>query len=213
MQIINYFCKMLFEDTYKTIITKSESIFRDKASRFIAVAIPVSSESEAKGKLDELKKEYYDATHHCYAYRIGHDKSIFRSNDDGEPSGTAGKPIYNQILSKDLTNILIVVIRYFGGTKLGVPGLINAYKTSAKEALDNAEIITRTAKEIYELRFGYEIMNDVMKFIKDEKIEQIEHEYKDDCNVIVGIRKNNAGALIEKIKLIKGMSVKFLRIE
>ena len=204
---------MLFEDTYKTITAKSESVFRDKASRFIAVAMPVASESEAKAKLEELRKQYYDATHHCYAYRIGYDKSIFRSNDDGEPSGTAGKPIYNQILSKDLTNILIVVIRYFGGTKLGVPGLINAYKTSAKDALEKAEIITKTAKEIYELRFDYEIMNEVMKFMKDENIEQLSHDYKDSCLIILALRKTNASIVVEKLKSIQGIELRFVRIE
>jgi uncharacterized YigZ family protein len=204
---------MLFDDTYNTIQSTSEAVFRDKGSKFIAIAIPVNNETDAKSKLDEIRKKYYDATHHCFAYRISHDKSIFRSNDDGEPSGTAGKPIYNQILSKDLTNILIIVVRYFGGTKFGVSGLINAYKTAAKESLDNARIITKTVKEINEITYGYELMSLVMKFLKDEKIEQLSHEFRENCNIIIALRKSKADEIRNKLKAIQGINIKFLRIE
>lgn len=204
---------MLFEDTYQTIEKRSEAFFKDKGSKFISIAIPVYSEQQAKDNLNDIKKKYHDATHHCYAYRLGYDKLAYRTNDDGEPSGTAGKPIYNQILSKDLTNILIVVVRYYGGTKLGVPGLINAYKTSAKDALENSNIITKIVKEVYELSFGYELMNEVMKFIKDEKLEQTSHEFKDDCKIIISFRKSNATQITVKLKQINGLELRFLSIE
>ena len=200
-------------DSYKTISEASEAVIKDRGSKFIAVAMPVKTEEEVKAKLEEIKKEYHDATHYCYAYRLGYDKSVCRSNDDGEPSGTAGKPIYNQILSKDLTNILIVVIRYFGGTKLGVSGLINAYKTSAKNALDKAKIITKTVREVYELNFGYELMNIIMNFIKNQNIEQLSHEFKDCGKIVIAIGKNNSSMIIEKFKSIQGVDVKFLKIE
>ncbi len=196
-----------------TISEISESVFKDKGSKFIAKAIPTTTEAEVKAKLDEIRKDYHDATHHCYAYRLGHDKSVFRSNDDGEPSGTAGKPIFNQILSKDLTNILIIVIRYYGGTNLGVSGLINAYKTVTKDALDKSKVITKIIKETYELNFGYEQMNRIMKFIKDEKLEQIAHEYKDACKITLAIRTNIASSITQKLKLIDGVDVKFLKID
>ena len=142
---------MLFEDTYKTIENKSEGVFKDRGSKFIALAYPIGSENEAKKILADVRKEYHDACHHCYAYRIGADKQQFRSSDDGEPSGTAGKPIFNQIQSKDLTNIFIVVVRYFGGTLLGVPGLINAYKSATLDALNNAVSVIRTINDVYEV--------------------------------------------------------------
>jgi uncharacterized YigZ family protein len=204
---------MLFEDTYQTIEKKSEAFFKDKGSKFIGIAIPVYSEQEAKDNLNEIKKKYHDATHHCYAYRLGYNKSAYRINDDGEPSGSAAKPIFNQILSKDLTNIIIVVVRYYGGTNLGIPGLINAYKTSAKDAIENGNIITKIVREVYELRFGYELMNTIMKFIKDEKLEQTSHDYKDDCKILISIRKSYATSVTNKLRQIDGIELKFLSIE
>jgi uncharacterized YigZ family protein len=159
---------MFFDDTYQTISSSSQGIYKEKGSKFIALAFPVSSEKDIKMQLAALRKEYHDARHHCYAYCLGYDKSAWRVNDDGEPSGTAGKPIFGQIQSKDLTNILIVVMRYFGGIKLGIPGLINAYRTAAKEALGQASIVTRMVEEIYEVCFEYPLMNDVMKILKEE---------------------------------------------
>ncbi len=204
---------MLFENIYKTINADAEAVFKYRGSKFVAIAIPVKTEAEVKQKLDELRKEYYDATHHCYAYRLGFDKSAFRTNDDGEPSGTAGKPIFNQILSKDLTNVLIVVIRYFGGTKLGVSGLINAYKTVSREALENAEVITKAVYEVCQLGFTYEIMNTVMKLIKDEKLEQLSHDYSDNCSITIKIPKTNATDVIGKFKKLQGLEIKVLRLE
>lgn len=183
---------MLFEDTYKTITQPSSGLYKEKGSKFIALAYPVTAEDGVKHILEDLRKEYYDARHHCYAYILGPDKSAWRINDDGEPSGTAGKPIHGQILSFDLTNILIVVIRYFGGTKLGVSGLINAYKSAAKDALSQAEIVEKTVNEIYRLEFPYELMNDVMRIIKEEDLHMIDNQYDNSCTITYSIRKNEA---------------------
>lgn len=183
---------MLFEDTYKTITQTSSGLYKEKGSKFIAMAYPVSNEEAVKQILVELKKEHFNARHHCYAYVLGPDKSAWRVNDDGEPSGTAGRPIHGQIQSFDLTNILIVVVRYFGGTKLGVSGLITAYKTAAKDALSHAEIIEKTVNEVYKLEFPYEEMNDVMRIIKEENLQIIDNQYDDACIIIYSIRKNEA---------------------
>lgn len=188
---------MLFDDTYKTITQTSSGLYKEKGSKFIALAYPVTNEDEVKEILAELKKEYYNARHHCYAYVIGPDKSAWRVNDDGEPSGTGGRPIYGQIQSFDLTNILIVVVRYFGGTKLGVSGLINAYKAAAKDALSQAEIIEKTVNEVYKLEFPYEEMNDVMRIIKEENIDILDNQYDEACIITYSIRKNDA----DRIKL------------
>jgi len=203
---------MLFTDEYKTISNSSEGTFRDKGSKFIAKAFHVTSEKEVKAQLDLLRKQYYDATHHCYAYMIGFDKSIFRSNDDGEPSGTAGRPILGQIQSNDLTNMLIVVIRYYGGTKLGVPGLINAYKKSAAEAIMNATIETRIVKEVYEIEYAYEMMNDVMKIIKDELLEVINNDFGMKCVIRFAVRHSNAPAVQGKFLKVKNLSINYLYI-
>lgn len=183
---------MLFEDTYKTITQTSSGLYKEKGSKFIAMAYPVSNEEAVKQILVELKKEHFNARHHCYAYVLGPDKSAWRVNDDGEPSGTAGRPIHGQIQSFDLTNILIVVVRYFGGTKLGVSGLITAYKTAAKDALSQAEIIEKTVNEVYKLEFPYEEMNDVMRIIKEENLQIIDNQYDDACIIIYSIRKSEA---------------------
>lgn len=204
---------MLFEDTYKTIEAATEGVFRDRASKFVAWAIPVKDEQEVKLKLAELRKLYWDANHHCYAYQLGFDKSAFRFNDDGEPSGTAGRPIFGQIQSKDLTNVLVVVIRYFGGTKLGVSGLINAYKTSAKLALDEAVIVERLVREVYTLAFPYARMNDVMKVLKDEQLEQGQHQFELDCKLEFKVRKNDAEKMLEKFKLMDKVQATYIRTE
>jgi len=187
---------MLFEDTYSTIKEKSEGIFKDRGSKFIALAYPVITENEAKVILSEIRKQYHDACHHCYAYRIGSDKMLYRSSDDGEPSGTAGKPIFNQILSKDLTNIFIVVVRYFGGTLLGVPGLI-----------------TKTINEIYEVNYDYPVMNDVMKIIKDNAIDIISTDFNLKCKIVFKVRKNNSLFIYESLKKIDSLEIKYLKTE
>lgn len=204
---------MLFEDTYKTIEKRTQGYFKDRGSKFYAFAYPVKTEEEIKTILQELRKEYHDARHHCYAYILGFDKSAYRMNDDGEPSGTSGKPIYGQLLSHDLTNTLVVVIRYFGGTKLGIPGLINAYKTATKDALSKNNIITKTVNDVYEVHFEYTDMNNVMKIIKEEKIALISNDYQMDCKIVFSVRKNNTNRVYEKFKKIKGLKIKFLRTE
>lgn len=201
---------MLFSDEYKTIQEPAKGSFRDKGSRFLAYAFPVSNEKEIKTHLEALRKQYYDATHHCYAWILGYNKSAYRVNDDGEPSGTAGRPIYGQLLSADLTNILVVVIRYYGGTKLGVPGLINAYKTSTIEVLTNSTIITKIVKEVYEVEFPYETMNDVMKIIKDDALEVINNEFGMKCVIKLAIRHSDVPPVIRKLEKLNSLKINYL---
>lgn len=204
---------MLFEDTYSTIEQAAEGIFRDRASKFIGRAYPVKTEAEAKNILAGIRKKYHDANHHCYAYQIGFDKSVFRSNDDGEPSGTAGRPIFGQIQSKDLTNVLIIVTRYFGGTLLGVSGLINAYKTAAAEALSNARVITKNIYDVYEITYDYAIMNDVMKTLKDKNADIISTDFQMTCKIVFGIRKSFSDTVCEYFKKLNSVTIAYLRTE
>jgi len=204
---------MLFDDTYKTISEPSTGIYKEKGSKFIAIATPVVSEDEVKTVLDSLRKEYYDARHHCYAYILGFDKSAWRANDDGEPSGTAGRPIHGQLLSHDLTNTLLVVVRYFGGIKLGVSGLINAYKSAAADALSNAQIVERTVNEIYEVNFDYESMNDIMKIMKEDDVQIINTNFDLKCKIIYKIRRKYADDINAKIRKTNKSSIIYLRSE
>jgi uncharacterized YigZ family protein len=197
-------------DSYKTIKGFSQGIFRDKGSKFIANAYPVSDQESIRTIIDSLRKEYHDARHHCYAYMIGHERLIWRVNDDGEPSGTAGKPIMGQINSTGLTNILIVVIRYFGGTLLGVPGLINAYRTAAAESIAKADIIECTVQNFYEITFPYISMNDVMKILKEESVGQSGQLFDLDCRIIINFRLNSTDKIIERISRIEGLNARFL---
>ena len=201
----------MFDDAYQVITTTGEGLYKDKGSKFIAIAFPATNENEIKEALASIKKKYFDARHHCYAYMLGADKATFRANDDGEPSGTAGKPILNQILSKNITNVCVVVVRYFGGIKLGVSGLITAYKTVAQEALENVTIETRTVNEIYALHFEYSLLNEVMRIMKEEKIEPLNMQFELDCILEFGIRKNEANRVIEKFKKIHGITVKYIK--
>lgn len=201
----------MFEDTYKTLQHESQGIYTEKGSKFIAFALPVTSEEEIKGKLAEIKKKYYDARHHCYAYILGPDKAVFRMNDDGEPSSTAGRPIYGQLLSHDITNVLIVVVRYFGGTKLGVPGLINAYRTAAKDAIEANTIIEKTIDETYEIRFDYVAMNSVMQILKHDGIKINGQSYEDRYILDFTLRRRDADRILEALRKIPGLKVKFLR--
>jgi len=202
---------MLFDDTYKTISVASEGIFKDRGSKFIGLAYPVTTEEEVKKIVTHLKKEHHGANHHCYAFRLGADKQHFRANDDGEPSNTAGKPILAQIQSNDLTNILVVVVRYFGGTLLGVSGLINAYKMAAAEALKNASIIEKTVNEIYKIQFDYLQMNNVMKIVKDEKLKIVSQKHEISCETIFSVRKNNADKTSDLLKKIEGVKLEFIK--
>lgn len=201
---------MLFDDTYKTIAAPSEGIFKDRGSKFIAYAFPVTNEEAVKNHLAELRKEHFSARHHCYAFRLGPDKQHFRANDDGEPSGTAGKPILGQIQSNDLTNVLIVVVRYFGGTLLGVSGLIAAYRGAAADAIANASIIEKQVKEVYELSFPYDAMNSVMKILKDENLEQWAQDFQLACTLRFSVRKNDADRVTEALSKIDGVKTKYL---
>jgi uncharacterized YigZ family protein len=202
---------MLFEDTYLTIEIASEGIFKDKGSKFLAYAFPVSSEEKIKEHLAELRKLHPSARHHCYAFRLGAAKQAFRANDDGEPSNTAGKPILGQIQSKDLTNILIVVVRYFGGTLLGVSGLINAYKLAALDSIQNATIIEKTVDEVYELKFDYMQMNDVMKIIKDEHLQILHQNFELNSELSFSVRKSNSTKVYDMFSKISNLEIKFLK--
>ncbi|MFT5748970.1 MAG: putative YigZ family protein [Ancylomarina sp.] len=200
-------------DSYKTIKNISEGIYKEKGSKFITYAFPVTCEEDIKIEIDKLRKEYYDARHHCYAYMLGADKRIFRANDDGEPSSTAGKPILGQILSSDLTNILIVVVRYFGGTKLGVGGLIQAYKTAARDAISNAEIIDKTVNDIYDIHFDYLVMNDVMRIIKEEEPLQIDQDFNLTCRITLSIRQSEVEKIIDRFSKIDSVKSEHVRTE
>jgi uncharacterized YigZ family protein len=201
---------MLFDDTYKTIATHSEGTYRDKGSKFIAFAYPIKSDEEVKGILQKLRSEHTKARHFCWALRLSPDRSIFRIQDDGEPSGTAGRPILNTILSANLTDLLIVVVRYFGGTLLGVPGLINAYKTAAAEAIKESKIIEKTVNDIYEIHFDYLVMNDVMKLVKDEQLSILDQDFDNSCMMKLEIRKSSLNAILGKIEKVEGIQLKYL---
>ena len=201
----------MFDDSYNMLASSGEGLYKEKGSKFLAFAFPVMNENEVKLALADIKKKYYDARHHCYAYMLNPDKSAFRSSDDGEPSGTAGKPILNQILSKDVTNVCVVVVRYFGGIKLGVSGLINAYKTAARDALDNAQVVAKTVNEVYSLRFGYPLLNEVMRVMKDENLEQLNPCFEMDCYLEFSTRRNDAEKIVAKFKGIFGVEVKYLK--
>ena len=194
---------MIQEDTYKTIIGVAEGIYTEKRSKFIAIAIPVHTVEEIKQHLDIYQKKYYDARHVCYAYMLGHERKDFRANDNGEPSGTAGKPILGQINSNGLTDILIVVVRYFGGIKLGTSGLIVAYKAAAAEAIANATIIEKTVDDEIAVAFEYPFMNDVMRIVKEEEPEILEQSYDMDCLMKLRIRRSMMGKLRARLENVE----------
>ncbi len=198
---------MTDSDIYKTISQKSEGAYKEKGSKFLAFAYPVFTEDEIKEHLAILRKDFYDARHHCYAWKLGLDGNKFRANDDGEPSGTAGKPIYGQMLSHELTNILVVVVRYFGGTKLGTSGLIHAYKTATKDALGSATIVERTVNDTIDVRFDYGVMNDVMRIIKSEEPEIITQDFNLNCRMMLSIRKSKTEMLVSKLKKLESVKV------
>lgn len=194
------------EDTYKTIEGQSEAIYTEKRSKFIAIAIPVRTLTEVKAHLEEYQKEYYDARHVCYAYMLGAERKEFRANDNGEPSGTAGKPILGQINSNELTDILIIVVRYFGGIKLGTSGLIVAYRTAAAQAIAEATIIEKTVDQDVKIVFEYPFMNDVMRIVKEEAPEILEQSYDMDCIMRLRIRKSlmpRLHARLEKVETLR----------
>lgn len=191
-------------DSYRSIASRSEGLFKDNGSRFIALAFPVESETEIKEIVSSLKKEYHDARHHCYAYRLGYRGDIFRANDDGEPSSSAGRPILGQIDASGLSDILVVVVRYFGGIKLGIPGLIRAYKTSTADAISNARIIEKIASRRFRLSFGYLNMNDVMKTVKEMGLSPCRQEFGMECTMEVPVRLSLADKFLETCSKIEG---------
>lgn len=194
------------EDVYRTIVAPAEGIYTEKRSKFIAIALPVRTVDEVKALLEEYQKKYYDARHVCYAYMLGPQRKDFRANDNGEPSGTAGKPILGQINSNELTDILIIVVRYFGGIKLGTSGLIVAYKAAAAEALAAAEVVEKTVDECIRFWFEYPFMNDVMRVVKEEGPEIVEQGYDMDCRMTLRIRSSlmpRLRARLEKVETLR----------
>ena len=199
---------MLFNDTFKTISIPSEGIYRDKGSRFIAYLFPIQSEAEIKDIIADLKAMHPKARHHCWAMRLSPDRTMFRLNDDGEPSGTAGRPILNTLLSYDLTNVLAVVVRYFGGTLLGVPGLINAYKTATIEAIQASLIIEKTVDLIFKIEFGHPSMNEVMKVVKEENLKIFNQSFDLSCSFDLEIRQSHVNKVIGRLEKIDGLKWK-----
>ena len=187
-------------DEYRTIATESEGYYTEKRSKFLAFAHPVSTDDEVKDIVGRYRKQYYDARHVCYAYMLGADRTDFRANDDGEPSSTAGKPILGQINSHELTDILIVVVRYYGGVNLGTSGLIVAYREAAADALSHATIQTRQVEEVVRYSFAYPQMNDVMRIVKDMQPRIISQTYDNTCDIVLSIRKSEAERLRSRLQ-------------
>ena len=194
-------------DTYKTIISEAEGLYKEKGSKFLSFAMPVSTAEQAKEIVKEYRKKYYDARHVCYAYMIGAERTDFRANDDGEPSGTAGRPILGQINSRELTNVLVIVIRYFGGILLGTGGLVVAYKEATADALNQTEIIEKTVDIRISISFDYVLMNDVMRVIKDVNAQITAQTYVNQCMMQLSIRKQDAELLSSKLKKILGLVI------
>jgi uncharacterized YigZ family protein len=198
------------KDSYLTIDGNAEAIFKEKSSKFLCYAFHVESEEEIAACLEPLRKRYYDATHHCYAWRLGPFGERFRANDDGEPSSTAGKPILGQLLSREVTNCMIVVVRYFGGTKLGVPGLIAAYKESAAIVLDAANIVERTVDTHIKVDFSYIVMNDIMRIIKEEQPTIDEQIFDNLCTIKLSIRNSKADILLGRLRKVEGATIEII---
>lgn len=201
------------KDSYLTIAEPAQCAMRERSSKFLSYAYPVTDEEQIRTHLDALRKQYYDATHHCYAWRLGPYGDSFRANDDGEPSGTAGKPILGQLLSNEITDCLIVVIRYFGGTKLGVSGLIQAYKEAAADVLAESKVIEKTVDVTLRVDFSYVVMNDIMKIIKDETPKIIEQIFDNLCSMTLAIRKSKADILIGKLNKVSGATIEIINDE
>ena len=200
----------MFDDTYHTIAAPAEGVYKEKGSKFLAFALPVSTETAVKDHLARLRKDYFDARHHCYAYILGPYKDASRMNDDGEPSGTAGRPIHGQLLSKDLTNVLVVVVRYFGGILLGASGLANAYKTAARDAIDHATIIEKTIDARYRLSFEYVTMNDVMRILKDYDLKPENQQFDMDCSLEVSIRQSLSVRFYDDVANLRTVKIEVL---
>jgi uncharacterized YigZ family protein len=187
-------------DCYLSIAAPSQGLYKENGSKFLAFAYPVEQENKAQDIIADIKREYFDARHHCYAYRIGHTGDQWRMNDDGEPSSTAGRPIYGQLLSNELSDILVVVVRYFGGIKLGIPGLIRSYKSATADAIANAVIVEKIAGEFFTITFDYLQMNDVMKVLKEMNITPISQDFDLTCKMEVKVRLTQIEQFYESLK-------------
>ncbi|MBR4994898.1 MAG: YigZ family protein [Alistipes sp.] len=198
------------KDSYLTVEGNAEALFKEKSSKFLCYAFHIETEEEVASHLERLRKQYYDATHHCYAWRLGSFGERFRANDDGEPSSTAGKPILGQMLSREITNCLIVVVRYFGGTKLGVPGLIAAYKESAAAALDASVIVERTVDTRINIEFSYIVMNDVMRIVKEEQPVVESQTFDNLCSMVLSVRNSKADKVLGRLRKVDGAIVDIL---
>ncbi len=197
-------------DTYKTLWKPSQGLYKDRGSKFIALAWPVENQNDIKKRLEETKQQYHDAHHHCFAWALGRRGELHRHNDDGEPAGSAGKPIYGQILSYGLTRVLIIVVRYFGGTKLGVRGLINAYRGAAKDAIDNNRIIAKTIVENYRLDFDYPVMDRVMRILKENGLSQGSHDFGLRCSLEFSVRLKKSPHVLSQLEQIPGLTIGIL---
>jgi len=202
---------MASDDQYYTIAEASEGTFRDKGSRFIGYAYPIDSEAEIRDVLSGLRTSHPKARHFCWAYRLGPDKNMFRLNDDGEPAGSSGRPILNTILSGALTNVFVVVVRYFGGTLLGVPGLINAYKMATAEALNNCTIVERTINDFYHVSFPYSSTNSVMKIIKEERLKVLDQKFDTNSELTIELPKSKAAGILSRLHDITGLLSAYLK--
>ena len=194
------------QDTYLTIEASGEGFFKEKMSRFLSFAIPIRSVSEAREYIELYRKEYYDARHVCWAYMIGHERTCFRANDNGEPSGTAGKPILGQINSNNLTDILVVVVRYFGGIKLGTGGLIVAYRQAAAEAIAACNIVERLVEDTVHIRFEYPLMNDVMRIVKEEQPTVLSQSFEMDCEMSLRLRRSAMPRMCARLEKVQGLT-------
>ena len=201
------------DDSYKTLEGPAEGTYREKGSRFIAFGYPVQNEEEIRNILASLRKKYHDARHHCYAYRLGPAGESYRVNDDGEPSGTAGKPIYGQILSNNLTHVLVVVVRYFGGTLLGTGGLITAYRSATAEMISHARVIVRFVEVKVRLLFPYDMLNTVMKILKEESLAPGESDYNTLCTLVVKVRASSLDKLTGRVKMVAGLQYESLKMD
>lgn len=198
---------MQTEDTYKTIVGQSEAAIRERSSKFLALAYHVTTAEQVKEIMDGLRKKFYDATHHCYAYRLGPKGEDFRANDDGEPSGTAGKPILGQLLSREITDCLVVVVRWFGGTKLGVPGLIEAYKESTAAVLDVCRVEERTVDRVLRLHYPFESMDGVMRAVKAVGAKVLEQTFDNVCTMRLAVRLSLADQLLGRLEKVEGITI------
>jgi uncharacterized YigZ family protein len=192
--------------SFRTIQAPAEGLYKESGSKFLAFAYPVTSEEEIKLKIDGLKKKYFDATHHCFGWVLGADKAKFRAVDDGEPNHTAGDPILGQIRSRELTNVLVVVVRYFGGTKLGVGGLIQAYKLAAEIVLNQTTLIEEDVTEIFQVRYSYDETSEVMRLVKEFDAKILNQQYLDDCLLEIQVKLSNKDSLLKKVELLQALN-------